>query len=198
MRPGDKELWTQPARAAEAHRGVDAERFGLVARREDDSGADGHGAAAELGVVPLLDRGEEGVDVGVEDRRLTSHEHMFAKTAGSVHAPMAYDEELANRIREQVAGESGLTEQKMFGGLAFLIGGNMAIAASGQGGLLVRADPEESDRIVAESGATLMEMRGKQMRGWLRVDAEAVQTKRELAKWVELGTGYARSLPAKR
>ena len=111
---------------------------------------------------------------------------------------MAYDEELANRIREQVAGEPGLTEQKMFGGLAFLIGGNMAIAASGQGGLLVRADPEESDRLVAESDASLMEMRGKQMRGWLRVDAEAVQTKSELAKWVELGTGYARSLPAKR
>jgi TfoX/Sxy family transcriptional regulator of competence genes len=111
---------------------------------------------------------------------------------------MAYDEELASRIREQVAGEPGLTEQKMFGGLAFLIGGNMAIAASGQGGLLVRADPEESDRLVAETDASLMEMRGKQMRGWLRVDADAVQTKRELAQWVELGTSYARSLPAKR
>jgi TfoX/Sxy family transcriptional regulator of competence genes len=111
---------------------------------------------------------------------------------------MAYDEELASRIREQVAGEPGLTEQKMFGGLAFLIGGNMAIAASGQGGLLVRANPEESDRLVAETDASLMEMRGKQMRGWLRVDADAVQTKPELAQWVELGTSYARSLPAKR
>jgi TfoX/Sxy family transcriptional regulator of competence genes len=111
---------------------------------------------------------------------------------------MAYDEELANRIREQVAGESGLTEQKMFGGLAFLIGGNMAIAASGQGGVLVRADPEESERLVAKTDARLMEMRGKQMRGWLRVDAEHVRTKAQLAKWVELGTTYARSLPAKR
>jgi TfoX/Sxy family transcriptional regulator of competence genes len=111
---------------------------------------------------------------------------------------VAYDEELASRIREQLAGEPGLTEQKMFGGLAFLIGGNMAIAASGQGGLLVRADPEESDRLVATTEASLMEMRGKQMRGWLRVDAEAVRAKRELAKWVELGTSYARSLPAKR
>jgi TfoX/Sxy family transcriptional regulator of competence genes len=110
---------------------------------------------------------------------------------------MAYDEELANRIREQVAGESGLTEQKMFGGLAFLIGGNMAIAASGQGGVLVRADPEESERLVAKTDARLMEMRGKQMRGWLRVDAEHVRTKAQLAKWVELGTTYARSLPAK-
>jgi TfoX/Sxy family transcriptional regulator of competence genes len=111
---------------------------------------------------------------------------------------MAYDEELASRIREQVAGEAGLTEQKMFGGLAFLIGGNMAIAASGQGGVLVRADAEESDRLAETTDAKLMEMRGKQMRGWLRVGAEHVQTKRQLAKWVELGTAYARSVPAKR
>jgi TfoX/Sxy family transcriptional regulator of competence genes len=111
---------------------------------------------------------------------------------------MAYDEELASRIREQVAGEAGLTEQKMFGGLAFLIGGNMAIAASGQGGVLVRADAEESDRLAETTDAELMEMRGKQMRGWLRVGAEHVQTKRQLAKWVELGTTYARTLPAKR
>jgi hypothetical protein len=86
----------------------------------------------------------------------------------------------------------------MFGGLAFLIGGNMAIAASGQGGVLVHADPEESDRLVETTSARLMEMRGKQMRGWLRVDAEDVRAKRQLAKWVELGTAYARSLPAKR
>ena len=111
---------------------------------------------------------------------------------------MAYDEKLADRIRELVGDEANLREQKMFGGLAFLIGGNMAIAASGQGGILVHADPEESDSLVASTDAYLMEMRGKQMRGWLRVDAEHVGTKRQLAKWVELGTGYARSLPAKR
>jgi TfoX/Sxy family transcriptional regulator of competence genes len=111
---------------------------------------------------------------------------------------MAYDEELADRIRELVGGEPNLKEQKMFGGLAFLIGGNMAIAASGQGGILVHADPEESDSLVASTDAHLMEMRGKQMRGWLRVDAEHVGTKRQHAKSVELGTGYARSLPAKR
>ena len=86
----------------------------------------------------------------------------------------------------------------MFGGLAFLLGRNMAIAASGQGGLLVRADPEESDTLIAATNARLMEMRGRQMRGWLRVDAADVRTKRQLAKWVELGTAYARSLPAKR
>jgi len=111
---------------------------------------------------------------------------------------MAYDEELADRIRDLVGDEPGLTEQKMFGGLAFLIGGNMAIAASGQGGILVHADPEASDALVGTTDAYLMEMRGKQMRGWLRVDPGHVSTKPKLAKWVELGTSYARSLPAKR
>lgn len=111
---------------------------------------------------------------------------------------MAYDEELADRIRELLAGDPDVTEQKMFGGLAFLIGGNMAVAASGQGGLLVRVDPSQSDTLVATANAHVMEMRGRQMQGWLRVDAENVRTKRELAKWVERGTKYARSLPAKR
>ena len=109
---------------------------------------------------------------------------------------MAYDEELADRIRELVAGESRLTEKKMFGGLAFLVRGNMAVAASGQGGMLVRVDPETSDSLVAKTPARPMEMRGRQMQGWLRVDTEHVRTKRQLAKWVELGTTYARSLPA--
>lgn len=111
---------------------------------------------------------------------------------------MAYDEELADRIRRLVSGESGLTEQKMFGGLAFLIGGNMAIAASGQGGVLVRVDPAQADTLIETTNARVMEMRGRQMQGWLRVDAEDVSTDRELASWVELGTAYARSLPAKR
>jgi TfoX/Sxy family transcriptional regulator of competence genes len=110
---------------------------------------------------------------------------------------MAYDEELANRIRELLGGEADLTEKKMFGGLAFLVGGNMAVAASGQGGVLVRVDPEESDTLVATTNARLMEMRGRSMRGWLRVDAEDLRTKRQLAQWVERGTTYARSLPAK-
>jgi hypothetical protein len=107
---------------------------------------------------------------------------------------MAYDEDLADRIRELVTGEADLTEQKMFGGLAFLIGGNMAVAASGQGGVLVRIDPA----LVATTSAHLMEMRGRQMPGWLRVGPEDLRTKRQLAKWVELGTTYARSLSAKR
>ena len=110
---------------------------------------------------------------------------------------MAYDEELADRIREQIGDEQNLTEKKMFGGLAFLIGGNMAIAASGQGGLLVRVDPEESDQLVSSTEATTMEMRGREMKGWLRVASEHVGTKEQLAEWVERGTSYARSLPSK-
>ena len=110
---------------------------------------------------------------------------------------MAYEEELAARIRELVEDEPGLTEQKMFGGLAFLIHGNMAIAASGQGGLMVRVDPMESDAIIAQSTARPMEMRGKPMRGWLRIDSEDLTTKRQLSRWVTLGMTYSRSLPAK-
>jgi hypothetical protein len=111
---------------------------------------------------------------------------------------MAYDDELADRIRELLGDESGLIEQKMFGGLAFLIGGNMAVAASGQGGVLVRVDPAQSDRLVATTNARIMEMRGRRMQGWLRVDPEDVRTKRQLARWVRIGATYARSLPAKR
>ena len=85
----------------------------------------------------------------------------------------------------------------MFGGLGFMIGGNMAVAASGQGGVLVRVDPEQSDLLVASTNARPMEMRGRSMRGWLRVDTDDVRTKAELAKWVERGSAYARSLPPK-
>jgi hypothetical protein len=111
---------------------------------------------------------------------------------------MAYNEELAARIRALVAGEPGLTEQKMFGGLAFLIGGNMAVAASGQGGILVHVDKAESEELTKTTTASLMEMRGRQMAGWLRVAAADVATEPALAEWVERGTAYARSLPAKR
>jgi len=111
---------------------------------------------------------------------------------------VAYDEELVARIRELVAGEPDLTEKKMFGGLAFLIGGNMAVAASGQGGALVRVDPAQSENLVATTSASLMEMRGRSMQGWLRVDSGDLRTKRQLAKWVDLGTAYARTLPPKR
>jgi TfoX/Sxy family transcriptional regulator of competence genes len=111
---------------------------------------------------------------------------------------MAYDEDLANRVRELIASEAGLTEQRMFGGLAFLIGGNMAVAVSGQGGLMVRVDPGETEALTAKPHARPFEMRGREMRGWLRVDAEGVGTKRQLEPWVRRGVAYARSLPAKR
>jgi TfoX/Sxy family transcriptional regulator of competence genes len=111
---------------------------------------------------------------------------------------MAYDEELAGRIRGLVAGEAGLTEKRMFGGLAFLVGGNMAVAASGQGGMMVRVDPDESETLLATTNARLVEMRGRQMRGWMRVDLPDVRTERQLANWVGLGVAYARALPAKR
>ena len=110
---------------------------------------------------------------------------------------MAYDEELAARIRELVGDEPALTEKKMFGGLAFLIGGNMAIGASGQGGLLVRVDPDQSDELVATTSARPMEMRGREMAGWLRVDSDDVREQPELERWVALGTTYAKSLPPK-
>jgi hypothetical protein len=110
---------------------------------------------------------------------------------------VAYDEDLADRIRQLVAGEKRLTEQKMFGGLAFLIGGNMAVAASGQGGILVRVDPAASDKLVSTTKAQPMVMRGRSMDGWLRVDAEDVRQKRQLAAWVDRGVTYARSLPPK-
>jgi TfoX/Sxy family transcriptional regulator of competence genes len=111
---------------------------------------------------------------------------------------VAFDEALAERIRELLDGEPHLTEKKMFGGLAFLLHGNMAIAASAQGGILVRVDPTRSDKLVATSDAEVAVMRGRPMNGWLRVESEHVKTKRQLAPWVRLSAAYARSLPPKR
>jgi TfoX/Sxy family transcriptional regulator of competence genes len=110
---------------------------------------------------------------------------------------MAYDEDLANRIRELIAADPDVTEQRMFGGLAFLVGGNMSVGVSGQGGLMVRADPAETDALLAKPHARPFEMRGRPMKGWLRVDAEGVRTKRQLEPWVRRGVAYARSLPPK-
>jgi hypothetical protein len=111
---------------------------------------------------------------------------------------MAYDEDLANRIRELVQAEAGLTEKKMFGGLAFLIHGNMAVSASGQGGLLLRVDPAETERLLTDAAASRAVMGGREMDGWLRVAADRVTTKRDLKRWVDRGVGYARTLPPKR
>jgi len=110
---------------------------------------------------------------------------------------MAYDEELAFRIRGIVADEGGVTEQRMFGGLAFLINGNMAVAASGQGGLLLHVPPESTDDLLSRPHARPMEMRGKEMAGWLRVDDDAIGSDDGLEGWVAIGVEYARALPPK-
>ena len=123
----------------------------------------------------------------------TRHKHCFAKSSYALL--VAYDEALAERIRALAGEQPGLTEKKMFGGLAFLVGGNMAIAASGQGGVLVRVDPAESDALVAGSNAEVAVMRGRPMPGWLRVE---VENDAELADWVDRGVTYARGLPPKR
>jgi TfoX/Sxy family transcriptional regulator of competence genes len=110
---------------------------------------------------------------------------------------MAYDEQLAARIREAVAGEEGLSEKRMFGGLAFLVHGNMAVAASGQGGLMLRVDPADADTHTAQEHVSRMVMRGREMAGWLRVADPALEDDQELQRWVDVGLAYAQSLPRK-
>ena len=110
---------------------------------------------------------------------------------------MPYDEGLAARIREHLAGTPQVTEKRMFGGLAFLVGGHMAVAASGQGGLLVRIDPESDTDALAHPQAEPMVMRGRAMEGWLRVRAEGARTDAELAAWIERGVRFTRALPPK-
>lgn len=110
---------------------------------------------------------------------------------------MAYDEELADRIRELINGDHLTTEKRMFGGLAFLIGGNMAVAASNRGGILVRVDPGESDELLASTPAELMTMGGRSMAGWLHVGQDHLESAAELAEWVQRGARYAATLPAK-
>jgi hypothetical protein len=110
---------------------------------------------------------------------------------------MAYDEELADRIRKVTAAEPGLGEKRIFGGLAFLVNGNMAVSASSHGGLLLRIDPADAESLVSHEHVRRFEMRGREMDGWLHVDAEALETDTELGHWVGYGLTYARSLPPK-
>jgi TfoX/Sxy family transcriptional regulator of competence genes len=110
---------------------------------------------------------------------------------------MAYDEALAARVRDLLGAAPDVTEKRMFGGLAFLAGGHMAVAASGQGGLMVRVDPEATDALVARPGVRPFAMRGRPLDGWVRVDGDAVAAEADLAGWVERGAAYARSLPPK-
>jgi TfoX/Sxy family transcriptional regulator of competence genes len=110
---------------------------------------------------------------------------------------MPYDEDIANRLRELLAQETAVSERKMFGGLAFLVGGHMSVSASSRGGLLVRIHPADTDAALARQHVTLMEMGGRVMEGWLRVAPEGVGTRRELAAWVRRSIDYVRTLPAK-
>jgi hypothetical protein len=111
---------------------------------------------------------------------------------------VAYDEELADRIRELLAGDPSVTEKRMFGGLAFLVDGKMAVTASSRGGLLARIDPEQHDRLIRGEHVEAFVMRGRPMDGWLHVGPEAVRTIRSLRTWVDRCVTYARSLPARR
>ena len=108
---------------------------------------------------------------------------------------MAYDEDLADRIRASIPDHDGVTERQMFGGLAFLLNGNMAVAASGQDGLMVRVDPTETDSLVTENGVARFEMRGRSLNGWLLVEPSAVGSDQQLKRWVDVGLNYAGSLP---
>ncbi|MGO9487916.1 MAG: TfoX/Sxy family protein [Solirubrobacteraceae bacterium] len=110
---------------------------------------------------------------------------------------MAYDEDLANRIRELLGAEAGVDEKAMFGGLAFLIGGHMSVSVSGRGGLLLRCDPAETEALRAKPHAGPFEMRGRVMDGWLRVSPQGVASRSQLQRWVRRGVDYARSLPPK-
>jgi TfoX/Sxy family transcriptional regulator of competence genes len=110
--------------------------------------------------------------------------------------PVAYDVELADRLREVVAAAPAVTEKRMFGGLAFLVNGHLAVSASGRGGLLLRVDPAAAESLLGPS-ASRFEMRGRELAGWLHVRAEAVETDEQLREWVAHGLAYARSLPPK-
>jgi hypothetical protein len=110
---------------------------------------------------------------------------------------MAYDEGLATRVRDVVGDEPAVQEKRMFGGLAFLLNGNLAVSASGQGGLLLRVDPDQGASLVDPPDVELFEMRGRRMTGWLHVGSEAVAADDDLRRWVSIGLDYARSLPAK-
>jgi len=110
---------------------------------------------------------------------------------------VSYDAVLADRIRELIPFEAGHTERAMFGGLAFLVGGHMAVVASREGGLMVRCDPTATDRLLRSKGARPMVMRDRELDGWLRIDDEHVRTTRQLSRWVGIGLTYAGSLPAK-
>jgi TfoX/Sxy family transcriptional regulator of competence genes len=142
-------------------------------------------------------RHDRRIGPGISDRWVPGPPSRTTSPTEPYDPGVAYDEGLAERIRELIGDQAQLREQKMFGGLAFLVGGNMGIAASGEGGLLVRTDPAEGEQLVASGAAEPMEMGGRKMTGWVRVSADAVRTTPDLARWVDLGIARAASLPPK-
>ena len=132
-----------------------------------------------------------------EQRRGQAHGHRSAHHQDRPRLTMAYDEVLANRVRELTSGERGVDEKRMFGGLAFLVNGHLAVAASGKGGLMVRVPPGETDTLLAREHVEPMVMAGRETRGWLRVSDDGVKSKRQLKSWVDRGVAYAKSLPPK-
>jgi hypothetical protein len=139
-----------------------------------------------------------GQDLRVSALGLSCVRHRRTGRMTASLADVAYDTELADRIRFLIGAGPGVTEKRMFGGLAFLVGGNMAISASGQGGALVRVDPAESSALIATANASEAVMGGRSMQGWLRVSAEHLETDEQLTEWVSRAVAYARSLPPKR
>lgn len=150
-------------------------------------GAETQAGLTDLGVMPKP--GGEGEQAKPDYRRQRARSAMIVT--------MAYDEGLASRIRELIAFEDGYTEQKMFGGIGFMIDGHMAVGVSGEGGLMIHCSKEETEALLAKPGARPFEMRGREMKGWLRVDAESVSTKRALEPWVMQSVAFARALPPK-
>jgi TfoX/Sxy family transcriptional regulator of competence genes len=111
---------------------------------------------------------------------------------------MAFDEVLAQRLREALRSESEVTEKRMFGGVAFLVHGHMSVSASGQGGMLVRVDPAMTGELTTDPNVHIAVMRGREMPGWLRVDDAGLESAAQVRAWVKRGLAFARSLPAKR
>lgn len=122
---------------------------------------------------------------------------MVKQRVGRDTAVVAYDVDMANRLRGILADEPGVVEKAMFGGLAFMVAGHMAVSASGQGGLLLRVDPAQTDALIVDPRASRFVMRGREMDGWLRINIDAHATNNELKEWIKHGVGYARSLPPK-
>ena len=199
-------------RAVDPDRVVDADReLGAIDRRDDVVGRrnlPGAPVMSAMRSIAARDAPSVSVDIGPRTGPAASTSAIWGSSSvptsivatlvsdGRTLPSVADDEELADRIREVLGADPDVTEQRAFGGLAFLVAGNMAVATSGHGGLLVRVDPAASDALVAQGTARPMEMRERKMKGWLRVATADLGTQGQLTSWVRTGVRYARTLPA--